>query len=57
MWTERDVRDKGSVQIVLDFIAAVRDQRIKDVLALVDPEIICVPLTSGSAGGRFQRVS
>lgn len=51
------MRDKGSVQIVLDFIAAVRDQRIKDVLALVDPEIICVPLTSGSAGGRFQRVS
>ena len=36
--------DKGSVQKVLDFIAAVRDQRIKDMLALVDPEIICVPL-------------
>jgi SnoaL-like domain len=43
-WTECNVHDKGSVQKVFDFIAAVRDQRIKDMLALVDPEIICVPL-------------
>jgi hypothetical protein len=36
--------DKGSVQKVLDFIAAVRDQRINDMLALVDPKVICEPL-------------
>jgi SnoaL-like domain len=36
--------DRAPVQVVLDFFAAVRDQRIKDVLALVDPEIVCMPL-------------
>ncbi len=36
--------DRDSVQTVLDFIAAVRDQRINDMLALVDPTVICEPL-------------
>ena len=44
MRTDRDVCYTDSVQKVLDFIAAVRDERIEDMLALVDPEIICVPL-------------
>ena len=44
MRTDSNVRDKGSVQKVLDFIAAVRDERIEDLLALVDPEIIVVPI-------------
>ena len=44
MRTDSDVRDKGSVQKVLDFIAAVRDERIEDLLALVDPEIIVEPI-------------
>jgi hypothetical protein len=35
---------RDPVQVVLDFFAAVRDQRIKDVLALVDPGITCMPL-------------
>lgn len=36
--------DGGSFQKALDFIAAVRDQRIVDLLALTDPGIICEPL-------------
>jgi hypothetical protein len=41
---KRDMGDKDSVRIALEFMAAVRDQRIKDMLALVDPEVICEPL-------------
>jgi hypothetical protein len=41
---KRDMGDKDSVRMALNFMAAVRDQRIKDMLALVDPEIICEPL-------------
>ena len=37
-------RGQTAVQVVTDFFAAVRDQRIKDLLALVDPEIVCRPL-------------
>jgi hypothetical protein len=36
--------EKALSQVVVDFFAAVRDQRITDMLALVDPEIICLPL-------------
>jgi hypothetical protein len=42
--TECDMDDGGSVQKALGFIAAVRDQRIMDLLALADPGIICEPL-------------
>jgi SnoaL-like domain len=38
------MEDQDSVRIALGFMAAVRDRRIKDMLALVDPEIICEPL-------------
>jgi hypothetical protein len=37
-------RGETAVQVVVDFFTAVRDQRIKDLLALVDPEIVCKPL-------------
>jgi SnoaL-like domain len=32
------------VEVVLEFYAAVRDRRIEDMLALVDPQVCCYPL-------------
>ena len=32
------------VRVVLDLYAALRDRRIEDMLALVDPEVVCLPL-------------
>ena len=36
--------DSDSVQVVLDFYAALRDSRVKDMLALTDPTVLCQPL-------------
>jgi len=43
---EAELTEDGSAgaQVVLDFYAAVRDQRIGDILALVDPQVVCHPL-------------
>jgi hypothetical protein len=38
-------RGQANVQVVLGFFAAIRDQRTSDLLALVDPQIICMPVT------------
>jgi SnoaL-like domain len=35
---------KTPVQIVSELYTAIRDGRMADVLALVDPEVICMPL-------------
>jgi hypothetical protein len=32
------------VHLVLDLYAAIRDRRISDMLALLDPEVVCYPL-------------
>lgn len=35
---------RSPVEVVSELYAAMRDSRLDDVLALVDPEVICMPL-------------
>src|SRR5438046_9795070 len=35
---------KGPVEVVLELYAAIRGGRVGDVLALVDPQVVCRPL-------------
>jgi hypothetical protein len=39
-----DGEDSKSVRVVLAMYAALRDNRVSDMLALLDPEIVCYPL-------------
>ena len=41
---------KTKVQAVLDFYAAIQDSRVIDVLALVHPDVGCVPLARDGMG-------
>ena len=36
--------DRDSVQVVLEFYEALRESRIKDMLELTDPTVVCQPL-------------
>jgi hypothetical protein len=43
-WTGRGEHGERPVQVVLELYAAIRDRRVADVLALVDPQVTCEPL-------------
>ncbi len=36
--------DRDAVQLVLEFYGALRDSRVKDMFALTDPAVVCLPL-------------
>jgi limonene-1,2-epoxide hydrolase len=42
--TANEAQGRTPAQVVLEFYAAIRDRRIDDILALVDPQVVCHPL-------------
>lgn len=42
--TANEARGRTPAQVVLEFYAAIRDRRTDDILALVDPDVVCNPL-------------
>lgn len=42
--TANEAPGRTPTQAILEFYAALRDRRVDDILALVDPEVVCHPL-------------
>jgi hypothetical protein len=46
----RSKRGRVSAQVVTELYETLRDSRIEDMLALVDPQVICLPLVGSGRG-------